>query len=264
MSLARFVSRSLLALGLSLAGLASAAEAPHWGYHGEIGPAHWGDLSPEWALCRDGQRQTPIDLRLGSAWPTDVPALTFGYGTNALRVFNNGHTVQADVLGPTRTLRIGTTPYRLVQFHWHTPSEHTAEGAHYPIEMHLVHQSASGELAVVGVFVVIGRRHVELDKIFSRLPSEGSPDLRLTGFNLSRLLPATDDNSGSYFSYSGSLTTPGCKEDVRWSVLRTPIEMSLAQAQRFVALFSGAEFPEGNARPVQPLGQRSLYLVFPR
>jgi carbonic anhydrase len=38
--------------------------------------------------------------------------------------------------------------------------------------------------------------------------------------------------------------------------MQTPITMSNEQIKRLESLFSGHEFPSGNARPVQPLGAR--------
>ncbi|MGH6719903.1 MAG: hypothetical protein ACREER_11340, partial [Alphaproteobacteria bacterium] len=33
-----------------------------WGYEGEAGPEHWGELSPDMRVCSMGMEQTPIDL----------------------------------------------------------------------------------------------------------------------------------------------------------------------------------------------------------
>ena len=43
--------------------------------------------------------------------------------------------------------------YYLVQCHMHAPSEHTFNGLHYDLELHLVHKSiVDGSLAVVAVY----------------------------------------------------------------------------------------------------------------
>jgi carbonic anhydrase len=60
----------------------------------------------------------------------------------------------------------------------------------------------------------------------------------------SSLLPA----QRGYYTYTGSLTTPPCSEGVTWLVLKTPVDISEAQINRF------AHFYKNNARPVQQLG----------
>ncbi len=65
---------------------------------------------------------------------------------------NNGHTIQVNY-SEGDTMTIGNTTYELIQFHCHAPSEHTVHGKHYPMEMHFVHKSPSGALAVIGVFI---------------------------------------------------------------------------------------------------------------
>ena len=34
--------------------------ALHWDYGEENGPAHWGELSPEFVLCAEGKNQSPM------------------------------------------------------------------------------------------------------------------------------------------------------------------------------------------------------------
>ena len=37
-------------------------ETAHWGYEGHEGPEHWADLSDDFAACRSGKQQSPIDI----------------------------------------------------------------------------------------------------------------------------------------------------------------------------------------------------------
>jgi len=37
--------------------------AVHWGYKGENGPEHWGDIDPRFATCKNGVNQSPINYR---------------------------------------------------------------------------------------------------------------------------------------------------------------------------------------------------------
>lgn len=57
-------------------------------------------------------------------------------------------------------------------------------------------------------------------------------------------------NHESYFSYSGSLTTPPCTEGIRWFVLKDAESISSRQAEKFVDLIGK------DARGVQPLNAR--------
>jgi carbonic anhydrase len=66
--------------------------------------------------------------------------------------------------------------------------------------------------------------------------------------NVGDLLPATH----TAWHYDGSLTTPPCSEGIRWHVLDTPIEASDTQIAAF------AEIIGENARPTQPLGERTV------
>jgi carbonic anhydrase len=139
-----------------------------------------------------------------------------------------------------------------VQYHFHAPSEHRVNGKSYEMELHLVHKSAIGELAVIGVFIKRGRTHPTLDRLLDQAPREASGKVSnqeiLIDPNL--LLPT----ARVYFHYQGSLTTPPCSEGVRWFVLKEPQEASAEQIARFSALFAG-----GTARPVQPLNSRFVF-----
>jgi carbonic anhydrase len=67
-------------------------------------------------------------------------------------------------------------------------------------------------------------------------------------FNAADLLP----QSTAYYSYTGSLTTPPCSEDVSFFILKNPIELSSNQLASFKQVF------KMNARPVQPLNGRVI------
>lgn len=233
----------------------------HWSYHGDTGPEHWGDLDPAYSAAKDGREQSPIDIKSESAEVSELPAVTLAYESSVnLTVFNNGHAVRADVPDGGGSLTIGEETFKLLQFHFHAPSEHLVDGKEYAGEMHLVHSAEDGTLAVVGVFIVKGAAHAELAKIWDDLPEVGEDghskgeERVVAAFDLKKLLPS----SLSSYRYAGSLTTPPCSEGVKWTVLAQPIEMSEEQIEAFVALFSGTEFPDGNRRPCQPLNGRAV------
>lgn len=224
-----------------------------WGYGEENGPGEWCNLG--FNLCCDGTAQSPVNITTKSLKHTRLPKLDFDYESTELEVEHNGHTIEAIVPAGEAALTIGATVYNLLQFHFHTQSEHNVKGRALPMEMHLVHRSASGALAVVGVFIVQGDKHKELDKIFRSLPQNEGDHRAVQNFSLKRVLPDDDET----FRYGGSLTTPGCSEGVSWNLMVESIEMSRKQINDFRAIFSGnEEFPHGNRRPVQPLNGRTV------
>ena len=223
------------------------SESVRWGYTAENGPDVWGHLSPEYHLCSVGIHQSPIDLV--NPIPTEFPALVFNYQPVPLNIQNTGHTIQ--VTYPEGSwIEVDGTHYHLLQFHFHAPSEHTVAGRPFDIEMHLVHKSEDGTLAVIGVLIETGSVNTVFDRFWKNLPSvpgasQQTESIILNAFDL---LPSRKQA----YRYEGSLTTPPCSEDVKWFVLTTPLEMSESQIAAFKSIMSG------NNRPVQPLNGRKL------
>ena len=230
------------------------AEGPHWGYEGPTGPSAWGRLSPEFAICASGQRQSPIDI--GKTSSVSLPAVRAAFGPAELRIahtehladaVNNGHTIEVRYTQGD-TLMVGDTSYELAQYHFHAPSEHTVNGRHSPMEMHLVHKSSSGGLAVVGVLIEKGAANAAFDPIWSKLPKATGVESHFehVKVNVDDLLP----KARTAYRYDGSLTTPPCAEGVKWLVMTTPVHLSAGQIAAFTTII------HGNNRPVQPLNGR--------
>lgn len=228
-------------------------DSESWNYH-DKGPAEWPVLCPE--LCA-GSAQTPINIEPAATVKLEDPQLRLDYDrSTSISVFNSTHSVQAATTVGSARLTFGGDTYSLVQFHFHTPSEHELGGDSFPIELHLVHASRSGDLAVVGVFIEQGARDRELGKIWRDLPTVGDArTIEIDDFDVRRLLP----KGRRAYHYMGSLTTPPCTEGVTWFVFEDSKKMSQGQIEAFVDIFSGVEFPEGNSRPVQPLNGRTVY-----
>jgi carbonic anhydrase len=221
-----------------------------WSYDGSTGPEHWGELAPEFRIAKEGREQSPIDLS-DSVPDRDVKPLVVKYHPCTLEILNNGHTIQVNV-PEGNTLRVGEKEYQLLQFHFHTPSEHTLNRKHFPLEVHFVHKDTDGHLAVVGVFLKEGARNTTIEKIWDRIPSAQSGPTLISDIIImpGDLLP----KDLSYYAYSGSLTTPPCTEGVRWDVVIEPVEVSSDQIRKFSEVY-----PHNN-RPVQPLFDRTVHL----
>jgi len=218
--------------------------APSWKYEGAEGPENWGELSPAFKVCSIGVQQSPIDLT--QAIRAEVKPIRVNYVPTALNVVNNGHTIQVNC-DPGSSIILDGTKFKLLQYHFHHPSEHLMNGKTFQLEVHFVHISDDGTLAVLAVFVDPGPQSSALAPIWKVMPrQEGKA--RGGKVDPAALLP-TDR---SYFRYLGSLTTPPCSQKVIWSVFRTPLQMSRSQVKDFASIFPA------NARPVQPLHRRLL------
>src|SRR2546421_555955 len=78
-------------------------------------------------------------------------------------IINNGHTIQVNI-GDSSVLGYGNTNYRLLQFHFHHPSEHLIGGKSFPMEVHFVHANAASSLAVIGALMTGGRANPVFNK----------------------------------------------------------------------------------------------------
>jgi len=222
------------------------AGATHWTYEGEAGPESWGDLTADFKVCSLGMEQTPIDLK--ETVRAETGAIEPSFQPMPLTIHNNGHTIQVNCAPGSHTVIAGH-PFDLLQFHFHHPSEHLLSGRTFDLELHFVHKSAEGKLAVLGIFIEPGQENAALAPIWAAMPREaGEPKQVGTSIDPSALLPA----DRKHFRYKGSLTTPPCSEGVLWTVFKNPIEASSAQIRQFAELFPV------NARPVQSLNSRFL------
>lgn len=221
----------------------------HWTYKGTTGPESWGRLARDFHLCEQGRMQSPINIDAGKAEAARVQPIRFDYRPVPLDIVNNGHTVQVNYQ-PGSSITIGNKRYDLLQFHFHTPSEHAVGGARSPLEVHFVHKSQSGELAVIGVLLDNGEENIVLREIWNYLPAHQGPakSHEMVVINARDLLPV----SSGYFRYMGSLTTPPCSEGVNWYVMETKSTVAPNQVSKF-------ERAVGlNARPLQALNNRML------
>ncbi len=229
----------------------STHKVSHWTYEGEGGPSEWASIGEENQACGIGKIQSPINLD-GHVIASSGELPEFHYGQSELKWKNNGHTLQADVQGDN-FVQMGNKKFNLLQFHFHTPSEHLLKSKHFPLEMHMVHRSEDGELAVLGWFVEEGPD--QLFKTFWHdLPStEGESSAHEMHINLEKFSPVGQ----TLLTYQGSLTTPPCSEGVNWMVAKAPIAMNRNQISEFQNLFPM------NARPAQEIGDRHLQSFTP-
>lgn len=122
------------------------------------------------------------------------------------------------------------------------------DGEAFAGELHLVHwdkskygsfAEAAGKpdgLAVLGVFLKVGKHHPEMDKIAQLLPFITHKGDRITlrdAIDPVKLLP----EDTTFWTYLGSLTTPPFYESVIWIVFKHAIEVSEEQVRLKIVLY---------------------------
>jgi carbonic anhydrase len=229
---------------------------PEWSYEGATGPEHWGELFPTCASTPTS-KQSPVDIsRKDLTQSRKIKAPVLDYERAAFTVHDTGATIEATPVNiGANAITLGGKRFVLQQFHVHAPSEHTIDGKPAAMEMHLVHKSADGELAALGVLFELGRENTALADFFDSIPASAaatsSTAPQSVQINPAHLVPAWSD----LVRYDGSLTTPPCGEGVIWSVYERPRMISKAQLDAFTAVH-----PQ-NSRPVQPVNGRDLFEV---
>jgi carbonic anhydrase len=235
----------------------------HWSYFdGPGGPDNWGSIDKANLACSTGKTQSPININVDRAIKAELPPLEFLYRPSPLSIVDNGHTVMVKY-GEGSNLLVDGRQYRLVQFHFHKPSEEAINGERTDMVVHLVHQHYDGSLAVVGILMStkmaparkswFGSESLKENSLISTLWNNiplvkervDSPGVMI---DVNQFLPADK----AYFTYMGSLTTPPCSENVLWFVMKNPIYVSEAQVKNFDRLYPM------NARPLQPKGDRVI------
>jgi carbonic anhydrase len=223
-----------------------AGEPAAWAYEGAGGPQAWGALKPEYALCANGQRQSPIDIQGGLA--VDLEPVRFDYRASGFGVVDNGHTVQVNV-APGNAIELGGRRFELQQFHFHRPAEERIDGRAFEMSLHLVHKDEQGRLAVVALLIDRGPAQPVVQQVWNHLPLERHQETApRVALDLQQLLPA----DRRYYTYMGSLTTPPCSEGVQWVVMRHPVTLAPEQIDLFARIYPM------NARPVQAASGRRI------
>jgi carbonic anhydrase len=218
----------------------------HWGYSYNNGPDLWGQCEKD---C-NGKKQSPININTSKTESDGaLTALAHDYRSSNIHLVHNGHAVELTYSAGS-TLTFEGTTYELKQAHFHAGSEHTIDDEMTESEIHLVHKTSSGEIAVIGVFIEEGAENPFFNRFFDNLPlieNEQFVD-ELDTLNISEMLPS----SPAYFTYSGSLTTPPCTEGVTWIVMREPIQASAEQIEKLHRILHVTN------RPVQKLNRREV------
>lgn len=217
-----------------------------WSYQGSAGPRFWNRLDKDYLECGSVRGQSPVDLD-NTRIDSKLKPIVFHYRNTNLSTTLTGQDLIATVSDGNH-VEIEGDRYNLHSISIHTPSEHQIQSVPYEMEIQLNHRSATGDLAVIAVFVAAGSRNEDIELLMASLPRGDSDQRELAGFDLSRLIP----RKRTYFHYTGSLTRPPCTGNVKWYVFTSAIEAATSDIEKAVRLVIN------NARPLQKSAGRKI------
>jgi carbonic anhydrase len=221
---------------------AAAAAMPPWSYEGDLGPDNWGE---RYAMCGRGRNQSPINLA-GPVLRVKYE-LIHDYKPGPLVMVNDGRTWHVNV-APGSKMRIDSLPYDLLSMTFQRPSGEQIHGKSFPMGIHLLHRDLTGKLVTVVVLIREGNENPGIKLLWGHGPTQAGQEAKPDGvnFNPANLLP----RELKFFTYDGSLTTPPCSENMRYYILREPINASREQILQFPFKISSRPVQPQNGRPI--------------
>jgi carbonic anhydrase len=221
---------------------AAVSALPPWSYEGALGPDTWGE---RYAMCGRGRNQSPINLA-GPVLRVKYE-LIHDYKPGPLVMVNDGRTWHVN-LAPGSKMRIDSLPYDLISMTFQRPSGEQIDGKSFPMGIHLLHRDLTGKLVTVVVLLREGNENPGIKLLWSHGPTKEGQESKPDGvnFNPANLLP----RELKFFTYEGSLTTPPCSENMRYYILREPINVSREQILQFPFKISSRPVQPQNGRPI--------------
>ncbi|XP_043479290.1 carbonic anhydrase 2-like [Leptopilina heterotoma] len=232
-----------------------------------------------------GKTQSPLDINT-SQIKTEIknPIRFKGHDRQPREMYlkNNGHTVVINPVYSSEEPSVeggslnGTYILDSIHFHWgcrnNRGSEHTVNGKHLTLEMHMVHyndnycsiqdaQDKPNGLAVIGIFFKICNKNdgstlrplVENLKKVQKINEQSSiKPFSLKIFNLKEEI--------KLITYQGSLTTPPCYQTVTWILAAKIRRITNEQVEEFRKI----NLKHGNMenfRSVQPINNRIISIA---
>jgi carbonic anhydrase len=225
------------------------------------GPAKWHSIAGN-AACNEQGTQSPIDVEFkGAPVSSEIStsSLSLKSGVcNWAHYILNGHTTSVRFDGACQDMHyvnFNDTKFFMTSIHFHSPSEHTIDGGHLPMEVHHVHTAANGQALAIAVMVNVGTplpsdapKAEYLRNLFDSMPSSNQSSA--VYYNESKKAPSTGLDpytsfipslSDSFYYYVGSFTSPPCTTDTIWIMASAAIKVPQATLDMYRTMINSKE-----------------------
>lgn len=237
------------------------------------------------SMCQETEGQSPVDITRD----IDIQGQTkfilwFDYYADPDReqkkissyLVNHGHGISFQ---PPENLDLGyvklfKSQYTCKDYTFHSPSEHTLDGARFPLEIQIMNKDRdSDKMLGIALFFREGKTS---NKFISALmeASGDAPRWNMAAsaktvnravrdaFDLNLLVPKSEQHPGghlTFYNYEGSLTSPPCTKGVDWWVGAKPLSATKEEI-RYIqqAILESPSTRHGNNRETQPLNGRTV------
>ncbi|KAJ3178440.1 hypothetical protein HDU87_003514 [Geranomyces variabilis] len=202
------------------------------------------------ASGKDGEiafGQSTVDGPATWPGPCRPQSLSYGGASTALGLQDNGYSTQVDLSNANR-MGFSTPsgePFDLQQLQFRVASEQC-------IEMHMIHESASGRIAIVGLRFDLDQHDSAqpstsfLSPLTAALAANKSANIGtvVETFDFSALLSVF--SASSHWIYMGSPATPPCSDDVLQFFIDITVHISMAEFIEFGEMIGHQHVNTGN------------------
>eukprot|EP00761_Pharyngomonas_kirbyi_P000077 gb/GECH01000077.1/.p1 GENE.gb/GECH01000077.1/~~gb/GECH01000077.1/.p1 ORF type:complete len:362 (+),score=74.87 gb/GECH01000077.1/:1-1086(+) len=265
---------------INLISFVSSSSCPFWNYNpnSSHGPSHWSQLCDAYSTCGNGKQQSPINIETKNVKKEEpktkiqIEPIHFSSQPQtdaALRNTGRELQVQYAELAHISGGYFGYSKvYNLLYYSFHSPSEHTIDGNHYPLEIQFYNiLPKRDEISVVSVLFKSSDhapKHPFLSSFIfdsAKLPSKENETLVVPSVHLGDVFHGMNSIRkigkklfviNDIYAYRGSQPFPPCTENALWYVSAQVAEAPPSQIDPFKNMLNH------NSRPVQKINSRTV------
>ena len=177
--------------------------------------------------CSGDEQQSPIDLASsGIGAPSGALPPTFAVHDARCSAPFQLSPEGTEVVYSTEcrgTAAWGGGAFALHRLGLHSPSEHTVDGGHFPMEVQLIHTDGDGKALVISLLVAVGTPNTGAERAAASwlrsvvTAPPGAPAAAHAAVLRARAA------AGGFAVYNGSLTVPPCDGGAVWLVATAPL-----------------------------------------